>query len=41
MKELIDLISLIDRKAATNARKVVRIAKAIDKVTNQSNPKKK
>ena len=39
MKELIDFISLIDPKAATKARKVVRIAKAIDKVTNSKTSK--
>ena len=31
MKELFDFISLIDPKTATKARKVVRIAKAVDK----------
>jgi len=35
MKELIEFISLIDPKAATKARKVVRIAKAIDKATSK------
>jgi hypothetical protein len=41
MKELIDFISLIDPKAATKARKVVRITKAVDKkLTELSKPKK-
>ena len=41
MKELIDLISLFDPKAATKARKVVRITKVVDrKLTEFSKAKK-
>jgi hypothetical protein len=40
MKELIDLISLVDPKSATKVRKVVRIAKAVDKMTTPKKSKK-
>jgi hypothetical protein len=41
MKELIDIISLFDPKTATKARKIVRVAKVINKITSDKPQNKK